>query len=377
MDIIYHHRIASKDGQYVHIEAIYSALSRQGHSLRLVGPALHEQSDFGHDGGIVSKLKSKLPKFVYELMELGYSAVVAYKLIKEIRKTRPDAIYERYNLFQPAGVMVANYFKIPLILEVNAPLKQERERFSGGLALPRLAKWIEDYTWKNADKVLPVSDVLADHCRQAGVSEGNIDVIHNGVTQSLIEKYQNADTASKDVVTIGFVGFMHLTCGVEEAIEVLAEVGNPKVKLVCVGDGNVLASLKEKAVSLGVEKQVSFPGLVSREDVMSYVENFDIALQPAVTEYASPLKMFEYMVSKSLIVAPDMANLREILTDDCAVFFDPDVKGSFKDALKSALEDVTLLSNRRQSAYNRLVDAGFSWDKNAERIVAHIEDLRS
>ena len=63
MDIIYHHRIASKDGQYVHIEAIYSALSRQGHSLRLVGPALHEQSDFGHDGGIVSKLKSKLPKF--------------------------------------------------------------------------------------------------------------------------------------------------------------------------------------------------------------------------------------------------------------------------------------------------------------------------
>ena len=115
MKILYHHRIASKDGQFVHIDEIVSALKELGHEVSVIGPDVAESGDFGHDGGFVTKLKKKLPKAVYELMELGYSAIAAFKLIKQIKKDRPDVIYERYNLYQPAGIVISKIFKIPLI----------------------------------------------------------------------------------------------------------------------------------------------------------------------------------------------------------------------------------------------------------------------
>ena len=136
MKILYHHRIASKDGQFVHVEEIIKALESQGHEVMLVGPSVHKDTEFGHDGGIASKLKSMLPKAAYELMEFGYCAIVAARLVKAIKDFQPDVIYERYNLFQPVGVMLAKHFDIPIMLEVNAPLKAEREKFYGKLGLP-------------------------------------------------------------------------------------------------------------------------------------------------------------------------------------------------------------------------------------------------
>ncbi len=374
-DILYHHRIASKDGQYVHIDEIITALKKQNHQVRLIGPDIAEKNDFGHDGGFVNTLKKNLPKFVYELMELGYGLIVAIKLCKAIKQKRPDVIYERYNLYQPVGVLVAKWFKIPLILEVNAPLKEERERFSGGLGMPRFAKWIENFTWRNASRVLPVTNVLAEHVRKAGVPNDRIDVVHNGVKESVVESSRDLSTENKETTTVGFVGFMHLTCGVEWAMEVIAEPGNEKVELLCVGDGNIIPELKERAASLGVSDRVEFTGLVGRDEVMSHVSNMAIALQPDVTAYASPLKMFEYMVNKCLIVAPDSENIREILTEDCAEFFEHGNPDAFKDALRNALVEIPELPQKRESAYNRIIEKQFTWDENARRIVTMSESL--
>ena len=62
MKILYHHRIASKDGQYVHVEEIIKAMRELGHDVIIVAPDVAEQSDFGSDGGWVDLLKAKLPK---------------------------------------------------------------------------------------------------------------------------------------------------------------------------------------------------------------------------------------------------------------------------------------------------------------------------
>lgn len=139
---MYHHRIASKDGQYVHVEELTNALLEQGHELHFVAPQVNENADFGGDGGFVSKLKKALPKALYEILELSYSAWVFIKLVVAILKFKPEVIYERYNLYQPAGVLAAKLFNIPLLLEINAPLAEERAKYSG-LALQGFAKKIE------------------------------------------------------------------------------------------------------------------------------------------------------------------------------------------------------------------------------------------
>jgi glycosyltransferase involved in cell wall biosynthesis len=368
MKIIYHHRIASKDGQFVHVQELTNAFIEQGHDLIFVAPQMNEQSEFGHDGGFVSKLKATFPAWIYELLELTYSLWVFVKLVKAIKIFKPELIYERYNLYQPAGIWAAKLFNIPIILEVNAPLVEERSRYSG-LSLRRLAKQVENYTWKGATHCLPVTNVLADHLRQAGVSNENITVIHNGVRQAFIdEMLATPIDQNKNEIVIGFTGFIHPWHGMDKAIEAIAQHKELPLKLMCIGDGKILPELKKQAQELGVADKVEFIGLVTRDKVLTYVKQFDIALQPDVTAYASPLKMFEYMAVGSLIVAPDCPNIREILNDDTALFFDKSERESFKTTLNDAIEYYLNHSDKRNAVKHSVIDKGFIWQENAKRI---------
>ena len=117
MKILYHHRIASKDGQYVHVEELTNAFIELGHEIIFVAPSIADKSEFGSDGGFITRLKQILPKPVYELLELSYSLLIAFKLIRAVLHHKPDFIYERYNLYQPAGVIVAKLLKLQIFLE--------------------------------------------------------------------------------------------------------------------------------------------------------------------------------------------------------------------------------------------------------------------
>src|SRR4051794_40171375 len=121
MKILYHHRIRSKDGQFVHLEELVHALRALGHEVLLVGPDAVGHAAFGSDAGLVAWLKKRLPRALYEVAEWGYGFYAYRRLTKAIVAFRPDAIYERYNLFSTAGVRAKRRFKLPMLLEINAP----------------------------------------------------------------------------------------------------------------------------------------------------------------------------------------------------------------------------------------------------------------
>ena len=81
------------------------------------------------------------------------------------------------------------------------------------------------------------------------------------------------------------------THGMNNAIRALAEHKDLPLKLNCVGDRKILPELKALAKELGISEKIEFAGLVTRDKVLDYVEQFDIALQPDVTAYASPLNV--------------------------------------------------------------------------------------
>ena len=157
MKILYHHRTASKDGQAVHIEEMIASMRKLGHEVRVVAPDMAEKSGGQMGGGVgwVQRLRNHLPNAVYELMELAYTWVAYRRLRAAAEEFKPDVIYERYNLYLLAGLMLKKKLGIPLLLEVNAPLVQERSAHSGGLSLKRLARWAEGMAWRGADYVLP------------------------------------------------------------------------------------------------------------------------------------------------------------------------------------------------------------------------------
>jgi hypothetical protein len=108
MKILYHHRIASNDGQYVHLQELVTALRKQGHEVLVVGPDAVQRQTFGSSGRRLSKLKRTLPKPLYELIEMSYGGLALWRLWWASRRFRPDVMYERYNLFFPIGVWFAN-----------------------------------------------------------------------------------------------------------------------------------------------------------------------------------------------------------------------------------------------------------------------------
>ncbi len=97
LKILFHHRIASRDGQAVHLEELIDALRAQGHEVALVGPDLNA-TQFGGGRRIVQWIKDTLPASLYELIELAYNARAFLRLMRAVREHRPDVIYERFSL---------------------------------------------------------------------------------------------------------------------------------------------------------------------------------------------------------------------------------------------------------------------------------------
>lgn len=369
MKILYHHRIASKDGQYVHVEELTNAFVELGHEINFVAPGFTDNTEFGNDGDIATQLKKLLPQSIYELLELSYSLLIAYKLIKQIFRDKPDFIYERYNSYQPMGVIVAKIFKIPLLLEVNAPLADERKKHSG-LALYGLANFIEKYTWKNATKVLAVTQVLANIVSQKGVNKKNIEVIHNGINQNILNTvFKDKKTYENKGMVIGFVGFLNKWHRLDLAIKAISNFRDHNIQLICVGNGDIKTDLEAQAKKLGIEKKVIFTGLKSRSEVFNYVKDFDIALQPSVTPYASPLKLFEYMSSGCLIVAPRTSNICEVLNDKNSILFEPDNFDDFYEKLNFSIKNFSETGELQRMAKQTIYDGNFTWQQNAERVI--------
>ncbi|AJP48828.1 glycosyl transferase family 1 [Rugosibacter aromaticivorans] len=384
MKILYHHRTASKDGQAVHIEEMIAALRAQGHEVRVVAPAVSDAGQMGENVGWVYRLRSALPNALYELLELTYS-LVAYRRLAQAAKTfQPDVIYERYNLYLLAGVLLKRRLRIPLLLEVNAPLVLERSQHSGGLALPRLAHWAEGMAWRSADTVLPVTHVLAGHVKAYGVPEARIMVIPNGINRAHFAvapapTFAKAQRGLTGKLVLGFTGFVREWHGVDRVIRWMATAAAPSnVHLAIVGDGPVRHDLETLAQQLGLRDRVTFTGVIHRDQVPDWVAAFDIALQPAVVPYASPLKLMEYLVLGKAIIAPRTPNLLEVLSDgENAFLFDADEPTGFEQALSRLCADDALREKLSSGARATIEKLDLTWDGNARRVVGLAASLTS
>jgi glycosyltransferase involved in cell wall biosynthesis len=118
---------------------------------------------------------------------------------------------------------------------------------------------------------------------------------------------------------------------------------------------------------------VRFTGLAERSQIARLMERFDIALQPAAVDYASPLKVLEYMAAGRAIVAPDQPNLRELLEHGrTALLFDPSrtpAGDAMWQAVQRLAEDPALRARLGAAAQAEIAARDLTWAGNARRII--------
>jgi glycosyltransferase involved in cell wall biosynthesis len=365
MRILYSHRIQSRDGQSVHVEELVAALRALGHEVLVVGPSFYEESRFGSESSRVARLRRLLPGPAQELAELAYNVPAYRRLRRACDGFRPDVIYERYNLYYLAGHWLARRTSLPYLLEVNSPLAAERSAY-GGLALQRLAHRLERAVWRSATHALPVTGVLGEIMQQAGVDPSRVHVIPNGI---VLDRFPQAEPRPPGAVTsLGFVGFVRDWHGMDALLRSMAADKLP-LTLTLVGDGPARPGLERLAAELGIAERVTFTGLLEHPLIPAAVAGFDIALQPKVTPYASPLKIFDYMAAGRAIVAPDQPNIREVLEHErTALLFDPAQEGALWQAITRLARDPGLRARLGAAARRELEARDYTWHGNANRV---------
>jgi glycosyltransferase involved in cell wall biosynthesis len=384
MRILYHHRIASKDGQITHIEEMVSALRGLGHEVLVVGPTVHQQdSGSGGSAGWVGKLKATLPGWLYELAESAYSLVAYRRLSQAVRQFKPDVIYERYALYQPAGVWVSRRTGVPLLLEVNAPYAIARRKYNQ-LQLGWLADAFERYTFRGADRVFPVTRVLGDMLEGMGVQGQRIRVIPNAINPHDFAQLPSGDEAKArhgltGRTVIGFIGFVREWDQLDRIVDWLARrPTDDTAVLMVVGDGPVRPELEAQAQRLGIAHKLVFTGVVPRSQVPPAAMAFDIALQTALVPYASPLCLFEYMAMGKAILAPDQPNHHEVLVQgtDCEMYAPADPQG-IEHRLDRLIDDPERRRTLGEQARQALTARAYFWEGNARRVLDAASQVRA
>lgn len=360
------------------MDEMIDALRALGHEVVLVGPTRGgQESEFGADAGLIATLKRLLPRAIYEMLEAVYSVPAFLRLYQAYNAHRPDFVYERYNLFMFAGLWLKRLTGVPLVLEVNGPIFEERSQHDG-LSLKGFAAWAQGVAWRGVDYVLPVTEVLAGYVRRYGVPDNRIHVIPNGINpvrfaDGLAGKDIKAEYGLQERLVLGFTGFIRSWNALDRVIELIArDNGQHNLHLLVVGDGPARQEITALAQTRGVGDRLTITGVIGRDDVADYVRAFDIALIPGVTKYASPLKLFEYLALGRAIIAPDTPNIREILTDgENAVLFatHSGKEDAFAGAILRLCADPAMCKQIASGAKATIDAQGLTWSRNALRVV--------
>jgi len=185
----------------------------------------------------------------------------------------------------------------------------------------------------------------------------------------------------------GFVGWFRAWHGLERLVEAAASPAwrEARVHLVLAGDGPAMPNLRQmREASPDLMERVVLCGSVPRGDIESALAAFDVAVQPAVTPYACPMKILEYMAAGRAIVAPGSANVRELLVHgDTALLCaggPGDENPSAEDlgaAVLALVRDPRLRARLGEAARASVFERGYLWEENARRVEELVAEARS
>lgn len=299
----------------------------------------------------------------------------------------PDFVYERASLFGVAGLTFAREAGVPHLLELNAPLADEQQRYRGGGALQELADRAESWLLHNTDAVLAVSSPLADHVKALGADHARVHVVANGVDTVRFRPGRGDDIRARfglgDGPVLGFIGGLRPWHGVEIVPRVVAALKekHPGARALIVGDGPLRGEVGREVARLGLEQHVTLTGAVDHDHVPDFIRAFDVALAPypaaAHTFYFSPLKIFEYLACGIPVVGARLGQLAELVVDGETGRLYP--AGDFN-ALVACCEAVLADADAARAMGARaaaLVRTHHTWTQNARRVVELAASLQS
>lgn len=347
--------------------------SPYGH-LGLSGTALFKRFESG-----IRRLQSELHLPYLALFDSYRMAEAGSKNVKGF-----DLIHERFNLLALGGVWASRRLGIPLILEVNADLLEQR-KFKGRpeRGLRRLyAEWATRICFNTAAKIVCISTGLKDHLsRKWNIEDSKLTVLPCAADVNAFGPNHNPElvrrglglTTEPVVIWVGgYYPWHDLDLLLRSFTLVLQR--NPSAKLVLVGDGPTRQSIAQDLQMNGLQQSVIMTGAIAHADVPEMLSIADIAVVPSAAVPASrggtgtPLKIFEYMAAGKPIVATALNQATEVIQEgQNGLLVQAGDVNKFAEAILTLLNDPAARVRMGQNARQQAIEL-YSWDEYTRRL---------
>jgi glycosyltransferase involved in cell wall biosynthesis len=262
---------------------------------------------------------------------LGMNRHYASQLGALFEAMRPTYIFERIVLGNAVGAWASRRFKIPYIVEYNGSEISMKRSFAGsGYEHEDLFLLAEDAAFRQASLISVVSDHVAADVTRRGIPESRILVNPNAVdlaaySPAAPDERQRLRTSlgfTPEQSVVGFIG----TFGGWHGIDVLAAslqpilAGDPSVRFLLIGDGNLKGLVTEAIARHGLSDKVVDVGRVPQARGAELLKACDILISPHSSNmidspfFGSPTKLFEYMAMGAGIVASELEQIADVLS---------------------------------------------------------------
>lgn len=349
-------------GAAVHVEELATALAAAGAEVLLLVSGEVPGAPAPREGLTVEHLPGP-GKGARAADRLAAEPRLASWLKERLRAFGADVLYERLALYSSAGTAAARTLRIPHVVELNAPLLAEAERYRQ-LDRSQDADRLERQTLVNADLVLPVSGPLAAYARERGAR--HVEVVPNAVDPA---RYLRAGRRNGAHPVAVFAGSLRPWHGIDSLAEAWALLGDDAPELLLVGDGPGRSLLDGAGARItGAVPHALVPGLLARAD---------IGLAPYAGDapnYFSPLKLYEYLAAGLATVVADLPGVRDVVGEETAVLVPRGDAPALADAVAALVADPAR-RRRLGDAGRTLVLARHTWGHRARTILDLVDAL--
>lgn len=186
--------------------------------------------------------------------------------------------------------------------------------------------------------------------------------------ESLVKKF-NIGPDDFVLVFVGGLDSAHYFKGVDYLLQAAAMIGNPDLKLVMVGDGDLKKQYQELAERLGIEKKVYFIGSVSNEDLPDYYRLGDLFVFPSTDRSeAYGLVALEAAACGLPAVASNLPGVRFVVKDgETGLLAEPKNAEDLSEKIKFLIQNPDKLKELGRRARERTA-AEFTWPAIVEKI---------
>lgn len=214
----------------------------------------------------------------------------------------------------------------------------------GGL-LWKIGRVIENFTYRNADKIIVISEDFKKNIMAKGVPEEKIEVVYNWVDEESIVDIQREDNVlfdryelDRSKFYITYNGNIGLTQNMDMLLEVAKEMEYcEEIQFVLVGEG----VYKEKVEQIIQEKKIQNVTLLPfqpYEEISHVFSLGDVSLvisKPKVGANSVPSKTWNIMsASRPVLANFDENKLKDIIEkNNCGIFTKAGDKDAFKEAI--------------------------------------------